>query len=43
MATVAQLGKQLKERFGLPGAIVVRDRGLLSSANAQVLDELEPS
>ena len=41
VTTVAQLAKQLKERFGLPEAIVVGDRGLLSAANAQALDELE--
>jgi hypothetical protein len=41
VTTVAQLAKQLKARFGLPQAIVVGDRGLLSAANAQALDGLE--
>jgi hypothetical protein len=41
VTTVAQLAEQLKTRFGLPQAIVVGDRGLLSAANAQALDALE--
>ncbi len=41
VTTVAGLAAQLKERFGLPAAIVVGDRGLLSAANAQALNELE--
>jgi transposase len=41
VTTVAHLAQQLKERFGLPEAIVVGDRGLLSADNAQRLDELQ--
>jgi len=40
VTTLAQLAKQLQDRFGLPAAIVVGDRGLLSADNAQALDEL---
>jgi hypothetical protein len=40
VTTVAHLAQQLKERFGLPEAIVVGDRGLLSADNAQALEEL---
>jgi len=41
VTTVAQLAQQLKDRFGLPAAIVVGERGLLSAENAQRLDELQ--
>jgi transposase len=40
VSTVAQLAQQLQQRFGLPEALVVGDRGLLSAANAQALEEL---
>jgi hypothetical protein len=40
VSTVAQLAQQLQQRFGLPEALVVGDRGLLCAANAQALEEL---
>jgi len=40
VSTLAQLARQLQQRFGLPEAIVVGDRGLLSAANAQALEAL---
>ncbi len=41
VTTVARLAGELQTRFGLPQAIVVGDRGLLSAENAQRLDELK--
>lgn len=40
VTTVAHMAQQLTERFGLPQAIVVGDRGLLSVANTQALADL---
>jgi hypothetical protein len=40
VGTVKGMAQKLKERFGLADVVLVGDRGLLSAANAEVLDEL---
>jgi transposase len=39
VTTVAELAKELKERFGVKECLLVFDRGMMSAENLQVLSE----